>query len=170
VLPDLLAPGLLILFCGTAAGNVSAARGHYYAHPQNKFWKTLENIKLTSHEFMPCDFRQLLACRVGLTDIAKNASGMDKELPADCLGRSACAALRTNIEKYQPRLLAFTSLNAGRRFLHRHAGFGEQEDKIGQTRVWVLPSPSPAAAWHWDITWWQALADEAQTLRSLQAR
>ena len=155
----MLAPGLGVVFCGTAAGNVSAARGAYYAHPQNKFWRALHSAGITPRLLSPEEFSLLPTHGVGLTDIAKTVKGMDKELPAEALGRSACDAMRLKIAYVQPRIVAFTSLNAGRRFLGRAAGFGEQRERIGETRLWLLPSPSPAANWNWDESWWRALAE-----------
>ena len=81
VLPDLLQPGLRIVFCGTAAGNVSAARGAYYAHPQNRFWSALHAIGLTPRQLRPEEYPEMLQWGLGLTDIAKHVSGMDRELP-----------------------------------------------------------------------------------------
>ena len=162
ILPDLLEPNLVLVFCGTAAGTVSAQRGHYYAHPHNKFWKTLHDVGLTPRRFDPSEFRTLLDLRIGLTDIAKTVSGMDKQLPRGSLGALAVLDLKTRIEKIQPKLLAFTSLAAGRSFLGRQAVFGEQPETIGQTRVWVLPSPSPTAQWNWDVNIWKALAKVAR--------
>jgi double-stranded uracil-DNA glycosylase len=164
VLPDLLRPGLRVIFCGTAAGATSARRGHYYAHPQNKFWPTLHAIGLTPRLLAPAEFPLLREWGVGLTDIAKNVSGMDKELPPGSLGRLACDALQANILKHQPAILAFTSLTAGRRYLRRTADFGEQSETIGATRIWLLPSPSPAANWNWreNERWWRAVAEAAK--------
>ena len=163
VLPDLIKPGLKIVFCGTAAGTVSAKRGAYYAHPQNRFWSALHAIGLTPRQLRPEEYLELPQWGLGLTDIAKHVSGMDRELPAGALGVEACAALEAKIKAAEPRWLAFTSLAAGRRYRGRAAGFGEQPGRIGRTRVWLLPSPSPTAGWNWNGNkhWWQALADEA---------
>jgi double-stranded uracil-DNA glycosylase len=163
VLPDVLRPGLRIVFCGSAAGTVSAARGAYYAHPQNKFWRTLFAVGLTPRLMRPEEFCELPQWGLGLTDIAKHVSGMDRELPGGALGSAACAALTERIGQVQPKLLAFTSLNAGRRYLGQRAGFGAQSERIGATRIWVLPSPSPAAHWNWDMNkiWWRKLAEAA---------
>jgi len=158
VLPDVLAPGLRVVFCGTAAGAVSAARGCYYAHPQNKFWGALHVVGLTPRLFAPSEFATLPTFGLGLTDIAKSVCGMDKQLPTGALGREPCAAMADKIAAARPRLLAFTSLTAGRRYLRRDAGFGEQPERIGETRIWLLPSPSPAAGWNWDEGVWRALA------------
>jgi double-stranded uracil-DNA glycosylase len=164
VLPDVLAPGLRIVFCGTAAGTVSARRGAYYAHPQNRFWPALHAIGLTPRLMRPEDYREVTQWGLGLTDIAKHVSGMDRELPAGALGPDACAALRTKIAAFEPTWLAFTSLAAGRRYLGPAAAFGEQGERIGRTRLWVLPSPSPTAGWNWASNehWWRRLADAAR--------
>ena len=158
MLPDLLRPGLRIVFCGTAAGNVSAARGAYYAHPQNRFWSALHAFGLTPRQLRPEEYPELPQWGLGLTDIAKHVSGMDRELPAGALGREACAALEAKIAAAEPEWLAFTSLTAGRRYLGRAAGFGEQGERIGRTRLWLLPSPSPTAGWNWESNahWWRS--------------
>ncbi|HTR12973.1 MAG TPA: mismatch-specific DNA-glycosylase [Roseiarcus sp.] len=163
ILQDVLKPGLRIIFCGTAAGTVSAARGAYYAHPQNKFWRILFDVGLTPRLLKPSDYWEVLEFGIGLTDIAKHVSGMDRELPSGSLGNAACAALTAKIEAAQPKLLAFTSLTAGRRFLGCAAGFGDSDHRIGSTRVWLLPSPSPTASWNWSAHehWWRRLAEEA---------
>jgi len=157
-------PGLKIVFCGSAAGNVSALRGAYYAHPQNKFWPTLHRIGLTPRLLKPEEFRELTVWGLGLTDISKHASGMDRELPRAALGPDACAALEAKIHANQPDFLAFTSLTAGSRYLGRAVDFGESGARIGRTRIWVLPSPSPAANWNWEVHkhWWRMLAEEAK--------
>ncbi len=162
VLPDLLADNLTIVFCGTAPGTVSAARRQYYAHPQNKFWRTLHEIGLTPRCLDPSEYPQLLALRIGLTDIAKRAWGMDKELPRGALGTKAIEDLRERIARHGPAILAFTSLTGGRKFVGAKAGFGPQAATVGRTRIWILPSPSPAAHWNWDAKPWHALAAAAK--------
>ena len=117
ILPERLKPGLKLVFCGTAAGRQSALQQAYYAHPQNKFWPTLYAIGLTPRLFAPQDYPALWDLGIGLTDIAKYSYGMDHQLPKDSLGQSAAEALRARIRKVAPRLLAFTSLTAGRAVL-----------------------------------------------------
>jgi TDG/mug DNA glycosylase family protein len=160
VLPDVLQPGLKVVFCGSAAGTVSAARGAYYAHPQNKFWRALYTVGLTPRLLRPEEYAEATQWGIGLTDIAKHASGMDRDLPPGALGRAACGALTERIRAAEPKLLAFTSLNAGRRWLGRTADPGDSGQSIGRTRVWLLPSPSPTAGWNWDESWWRRLAEE----------
>lgn len=155
ILPDVLQPGLALVFCGTAAGRRSAELGAYYAHPGNLFWRTLHAVALTPRLFAPAEFPQLPAIGIGLTDLAKHHMGNDDELPRDAFD---VAALRERIERHAPRLLAFTSKAAARAALGRMAGDGLQEERIGDTRLFVLPSPSGQARGHWDLAHWQALA------------
>jgi TDG/mug DNA glycosylase family protein len=161
VLPDLLRPGLRVVFCGTAVGTESARRRAYYAHPQNKFWRALFDVRLTPRQFSPDEYLQVLQWGIGLTDLAKFVYGMDRELPRGALGFEAKNSLEVKIKAAQPKILAFTSLAAGRSYLGRRAGPGEQRSRIGATRIWVLPSPSPTAGWNWESNkhWWRMLAD-----------
>ena len=158
VLPERLRPGLTLVFCGTAAGRKSALEQAYYAHGQNKFWTTLHAVGLTPLLFSPQDYPLLDELDIGLTDIAKFTFGMDHQLPREALGAEAAEALRARIRKFRPRHLAFTSLKAGRTVMGPKARAGEQKEKLGGTRVWILPSPSPLAANHWDIGPWRRLA------------
>ncbi|MGN6706787.1 MAG: mismatch-specific DNA-glycosylase [Rhodanobacter sp.] len=154
ILPDLLAPGLRLVFCGTAAGARSAAEGAYYAHPGNLFWRALFDAGLTPHVFAPAEFRQLLPLGIGLTDLAKRHSGNDAELPRDALDADT---LRRKVQRCRPCLLAFTSKNAARAALGRAVDYGVQEETFGATRLFVLPSPSGQARGHWSLQPWLAL-------------
>jgi len=164
ILPDRLKPGLKLVFCGTAAGRQSALQQAYYAHGQNKFWTTLHKTGLTPRLFAPQDYEGLWELGIGLTDIAKHVYGMDHQLPKDALGPDAVAALKARILKARPRILAFTSLNGGRKVMGPKAVAGEQPQRIGETRVFILPSPSPLAANHWDIKPWRDLAKAVKAL------
>jgi TDG/mug DNA glycosylase family protein len=165
VLPERLKPGLRLVFCGTAAGRQSALQKAYYAHGQNKFWRTLYAVGLTPRCFAPKEYPALWELDIGLTDIAKFASGMDHQLPKGSLGPGAVRALKARIVKAAPRHLAFTSLNAGRSVLGKSAIAGEQPERWGETKLWILPSPSPLAANHWDIAPWKALAKAVLSAR-----
>ena len=157
ILPDVLQPGLALVFCGTAAGKRSAAEGAYYAHPGNLFWRTLFEVGLTPRRFAPAEFPQLPTLGIGLTDLAKHHSGNDNELPRDAFDVDALVA---KIECFQPRWLAFTSKHGARAALGRPVKvYGPQPERIGAARVVVLPSPSGQARGHWTIAPWQALAD-----------
>jgi len=154
ILPDVLQPGLKLVFCGTAAGKRSAAERAYYAHPGNLFWRALFEAALTPRLLAPFEFPQLPDYGIGLTDLAKRHSGNDNELPRDAFD---VPALIAKIERHQPRLLAFTSKNAARAALGRAASYGLQYETIGNTRLFVLPSPSGQARGHWDLGPWLAL-------------
>jgi TDG/mug DNA glycosylase family protein len=164
ILPDRLKPGLKLVFCGTAPGRQSALQQAYYAHGQNKFWRTLFDVGLTPGLFQPHDYEKLWELGIGLTDIAKYAYGMDHQLPKDALGPKAVTALKARIRRMKPAILAFTSLNGGRKVMGANALAGEQPERIGQTRVFILPSPSPLAANHWDIKPWRNLARAVRKL------
>lgn len=155
LLPDLLQPGLKLVFCGTAAGRRSAAEGAYYAHPGNLFWRALFESGLTPRQFAPAEFRQLLPLGIGLTDLAKHHAGNDHELPRDAFD---VAGLLAKIERHAPGLLAFTSKNAARAVLGRVVDYGLQPATLGATRLFVLPSPSGQARGHWQIAPWRWLA------------
>ncbi len=119
---------------------------------------TLHDVGLTPRLYAPHEYETLWANGIGLTDIAKFSSGMDHQLPRHALGKAAAKRLRDRILAIAPRHLAFTSLKAGRSVLGPRAVAGEQKERLGDTRVWLLPSPSPLAANHWDIAPWAALA------------
>ena len=109
ILPDLLAPGLNVVFCGTAVGAASARRRAYYAGPGNAFWPTLYRVGLTPRQLRPEEYAQLLGWGIGLTDLAKEVSGNDDILSP---GHFDGDRLRAVIAEYRPRILAFTGKRA----------------------------------------------------------
>ena len=156
ILPDVLARGLKLVFCGTAAGRRSAAEHAYYAHPGNLFWRALFQAGLTPRLFAPAEFPGLLPLGIGLTDLAKRHSGNDADLPRDAFDATA---LRAKIRRFRPGLLAFTSKNAARAALGHAVNYGLQEETMSATRLFVLPSPSGQARGHWNMTPWLALGE-----------
>ena len=155
ILPDLLAPGLDIVFCGTAVGAESARRRAYYAGPGNAFWPALARVGLTPRQLAPEEYAQLLTFGIGLTDLAKHVSGNDDILAhADFDG----ARLRALIERYQPKLLAFTGKRAAQQFVGRKVAYGLLAERIAATRLFVLTSPSGLACRYWSIEPWAELA------------
>jgi TDG/mug DNA glycosylase family protein len=157
ILPDVLANDLDIVFCGSAAGRVSAARGAYYAGPGNRFWPSLARVGLTPHTLAPGEFRSLPAYGLGLTDLCQSASGPDSALPAEA---DDPEALIGKIRQYRPRWLAFVGKRPAKRVLGRpRVGTGAQPERLfPATAIFVLPSPSGAARGHWDLAPWQELA------------
>ena len=157
VLSDLLQHSLRIVLCGTAAGTTSAAERAYYAHRQNKFWQILHETKLTPELLQPHQYRDLLQYGIGLTDLVKADAGMDRAtLPK--LTAADRARLSQAIATYRPRFLAFTSKTAGQKFFDGKRDYGEQEP-IGGTRVWILPSTSGAANGSWQPEIWHRFAN-----------
>jgi TDG/mug DNA glycosylase family protein len=157
VLPDVLAPGLKVVFCGTAVGNQSARVGAYYARPGNQFWKVLFRIDLTPRLLAPHEFHLLLEYGIGLTDLAKTRFGSDSNLTASDFGRGA---LLVKIKRFAPKALAFNGKRAAKEFYNRHyVDYGRWPEPLGQTVVFVLPSTSGAARRYWDESCWRELAD-----------
>src|SRR6201992_3358939 len=97
VLPERLRPGLDLVFCGTAPGRKSALTRTYYAHPQNKFWRTLHTVGLTPGLIAPHDYQAVDGLGTGPTDTAKSAYGMDHQSPRLSLGPKAARDLRRRI-------------------------------------------------------------------------
>lgn len=165
VLPDVLDTGLRVVFCGTAASEKSAAVGAPYANPTNKFWRALFDIGMIPRHLPPTDFRTVTRYGIGITDMAKGAIGNDDVLtPSDFDSDS----VTQKIEQYQPHVLAFTSKRAYREWRGisptKPVSYGWQAETIGQTKIYVLTSPSGAASRYWDIAVWQNLADACQLL------
>ena len=159
ILPDLLAPELKIVFCGTQAGERSAQVGAYYAGPGNRFYETLFRIGLTARQLEPREYPLLLSCGIGLTDIAKYTSGGDKLLRRKHFD---APALRHKIEQHAPRFLAFNGKRAAQAFYGRAVSYGAQAETIGETVVYVLPSTSGAARGFWDEHCWFEVAEQVK--------
>jgi double-stranded uracil-DNA glycosylase len=156
-LPDLLVPGLLVVFCGTAASSESAKRGEYYAGHGNKFWITLCRVGLTDQVLRPNEYQKLFCYSIGLTDLAKRASGADSSIRPNEFDVANFAA---KIKKHKPKVICFNGKKAAKIYYHNHQiEFGKQIEKIEGSTVFVLPSTSGAANGFWDIAYWQEVAD-----------
>lgn len=155
ILPDILIAKLATVFCGSAAGTASARRGAYYAGPGNAFWPTLHEIGLTPRRLQPEEYRSVIKFGIGLTDLAKTVSGADATLRSQHFDHDG---LRRKILHYQPKLLAFTSKRAAQEFLQHPVTYGLQQEQLGNTTLFVLPSPSGAARGYWDLKPWLTLA------------
>ena len=167
VLPDLLTPGLVTVFCGSAVGSASAWLGAPYAGPGNKFWPVLAETGLTPVRFAPANYRTLLDVGIGLTDLNKTQSGADSDLTPD--GDDA-RSLLTKIEAYRPCQLAFTAKRPAQAFFDHVFGlcrieYGPQNRAIGDTSIFVLPSPSGLAVRWWNPEWWHRLAERHRSFK-----
>lgn len=155
---DLLQPGLKVVFCGTAKGRVSARMGSFYAHPSNRFYRTLFETGLTPVQVAPENFSTLLDFGIGLTDLNQCESGMDRDLSRE---RFDIEGFRAKMLRYRPRLIAFTSLMAARTYLgDRKAAPGLQPEALQGIPLVALPSTSRANG-HWtrDRHHWYQLAE-----------
>lgn len=145
VLPDILAPALKVVFCGTAVSDESAARGHYYSKPSNAFWQLLHHAGFTSRQLLPEEDHVLPSLGIGMTDLVKQvAQSHDRNL--DYSGGRSVAA---HIELAAPEWVAFNGKTAARAAAKilghpNPAGLGIAEFGIGASGVFVLPSSSAA--------------------------
>ena len=156
VLPDILEPGLKVVFCGTAVGTVSARKGAYYAGPGNRFYDVLFSVGLTPRRLDPTEYATLPQYGIGLTDLAKHTAGADKSLHIIDFDSDA---LRWKIRMNAPRALAFNGKRAAQEFYGHKVELGRQPQRIGETAVFVVSSTSGLAVRFWEQSYWQALAD-----------
>ena len=139
---DVIGPGLDVLFCGINPGLWSAAVGHHFAHPGNRFWKALHASDFTDTLLSPAEERRLLAAGVGVTNLVTRATASADEVGREELRRGA-GRLAGKSERWGPRAVAVLGLGAYRvAFGRPRAAVGEQEESLGQARVWLLPNPS----------------------------
>jgi double-stranded uracil-DNA glycosylase len=158
MLPDLLAPNLRVVFCGTAAGLRSAEIECYYAGQGNQFWKVMAETGITPRLFAPEEFRLLLELRVGLTDLVKDAAGMDGQLHHD---HYDIKGFTQRMELASPKIVAFNGKTAAAAFYGcdtDQVDCGLQDSSLAASQLFVLPSTSAAARRYWDIRHWFDLA------------
>ncbi len=168
LVPDLLAPGLDLVFCGTAPSPASFKAQAYYANPGNAFWATLQAVGLTPERLAPQRYRELLTWRIGLTDLNKTEYGSDHELSAHAMD---AASLHAKLRKYRPAAVAFTSKNAAALGLGVKApSYGRQLDPLEGAAVFVLASPSGRARSFWTIEPWRAAAEFVKERRLVRER
>ena len=140
--PDVIASDLRVLFCGINPGLYTAAVGHHFARPGNRFWPALHASGFTVRLLSPFEEHELLALGLGITNVVARATATAAELtPADFIkgGRS----LRSKIRRFQPKFVAVLGVGAYRAaFAQPKAVIGEQDEMIAGARVWVLPNPS----------------------------
>nr|MDT0659617.1 G/U mismatch-specific DNA glycosylase [Micromonospora sp. DSM 115978] len=141
-IPDVIAPGLTVLFCGINPGLYSAATGHHFARPGNRFWPALHRCGFTPRQLRPAEQAELLDHRLGVTNLVDQGTARADELTATELvdgGRRLVAKLR----RYRPEWVAIVGVTAYRSaFDRRDAAVGRQPGRLGGARLWVLPNPS----------------------------
>ncbi|MGW5715893.1 G/U mismatch-specific DNA glycosylase [Amycolatopsis sp. NPDC003865] len=147
-IPDVIAPGLDVLFCGINPGLYSGALKQHFARPGNRFWPALHHGGFTPRLFEPSEQEELLALGLGITNVVARTTARADELTDDEY-REGGKILQAKVEKYRPRWLAVVGITAYRTaFGFPKARVGAQEHRIGDTHVWVLPNPSGLNA-HW---------------------
>jgi double-stranded uracil-DNA glycosylase len=164
-IPDVIADGLRVLFSGINPGLYSAATGHHFARPGNRFWPALHQSGFTNRLFHPVEQEGLIELGLGITNIVARATAKADELsPAEL--REGGAVLAAKAAQRRPAWLAVVGVTAYRTaFGHPRASVGPQDSALGGTRVWLLPNPSGLNA-HWSAA---ALAAEFGRLREASA-
>ncbi|NJQ01605.1 G/U mismatch-specific DNA glycosylase [Streptomyces zingiberis] len=158
---DVIADGLRVLFCGINPGLMSAATGHHFARPGNRFWPVLHASGFTPRRLRPWEERELLLHGLGITNVAPRASARADELSEEEM-REGGRALTAKVARHEPRWLAVLGITAYRVAFHdKGAVVGPQERTIGRTRIWALPNPSGLNA-HWTAA---TMAEEFARLR-----
>ncbi len=160
-IPDVVGPGVRVLFAGINPGLWSAATGHHFARPGNRFWPALHASGFTQRLFSPHEQEELLALGLGITNVVARSSARADELTREELIEGG-RLLADKVERYGPRWLAVVGVTAYRTAFGRpKAVVGPQADRLGATRLWVLPNPSGLNA-HYPAA---ALAEEFAHLR-----
>jgi len=140
--PDIIAPGLDVLFCGINPGLYSAAIGCHFGHPGNRFWKAMHQAGFTDRLLSPYEQEQLIASGCGVTNLVTRATARAAELSAEEL-RAGRAALEQKIRRFRPESVAVLGIGAYRTgFSQAKAPVGPQPEKLAGALLWVLPNPS----------------------------
>lgn len=141
-IPDVIAPDLRVLFCGINPGLYTAAIGHHFGRPGNRFWPALYASGFTDRLLSPYEEQELLARGYGITNVVNRATATAAELAADELVAGGQRLMAT-ARRYRPRCIAVLGVTAYRAAFGRpKAGFGQQEDRLDDSIIWVLPNPS----------------------------
>jgi double-stranded uracil-DNA glycosylase len=139
---DVIAPDLRVLFSGINPGLYTAAVGHHFARPGNRFWPALYAGGFTNRVLSPFEERELLKSGYGITNVVARATASADMLTKDEIVKGG-ERLRAKVLRYRPRVLAVLGVGAYRTaFNQPKATVGRQEERIGDTTLWVLPNPS----------------------------
>lgn len=141
-LPDVIGPELRVLFCGINPGLYTAAVGHHFARPGNRFWPALYKAGFTNRLLSPFDEHELLTKGLGITNVVARATASASELTKKDFVKGG-RVLKSKVRRYRPRIIAVLGVGAYRQaFAQPKALIGEQDETIADARVWVLPNPS----------------------------
>lgn len=141
-IPDVIGDGLSVLFSGINPGLWSAATGHHFARPGNRFWPALHLGGLTPRLLTPDEDRELPRYGLGVTNVVDRPTRTAAELDAAEL-RAGAEALTALVERWRPRVLAVLGVTAWRVAFDRpRAALGLQTETVGGVAAWVVPNPS----------------------------
>ena len=168
LIPDLLAPGLDLVFCGTAPSPASFKARAYYANPGNAFWPTLQAVGLTPERLAPQRYPELLALGLGLTDLNKTEVGSDHELTPEAMD---AGSLHAKLRRFRPAAIAFTSQPAAALALGVKApAYGRHAELLEGAVAFVLASPSGRARSFWTLAPWKEAAAFVAERRQVRER
>ena len=140
--PDVIAPGLTVLFCGINPSLYSAAVGHHFARPGNRFWRALHLAGFTDRLLSPLEDELALGLGLGVTNLVARATASAQELSREEL-REGGKALVDKVARYTPGVVAVVGIDAYRiAFGQPRARSGPRDELLGGRPVWVLPNPS----------------------------
>lgn len=145
-IPDVIAPGLDVLFVGINPSLWSGAVGLHFARPGNRFWRALHDGGFTDRLLAPHEGRELLKQRIGVTNLVSRATASADELDVADYRRGA-RRIAAKVRRYRPKVVAFVGIGAYRvAFGRPRAGGGRQDERLGGAAIWVLPNPSGRTA------------------------
>jgi double-stranded uracil-DNA glycosylase len=140
--PDVIAPNLRVLFCGINPGLYTAAVGHHFARPGNRFWPVLHLAGFTERLFAPWEERELLSLGYGITNLVTRTTANAAELSAEEL-RQGRVLLEDKVRRFAPRMVAIVGVGAYRTAFQRpRASMGQQAERSAGVGLWVLPNTS----------------------------
>ena len=164
--PDVVAPGLKVLFCGINPGLYTAAIGHHFGRPGNRFWPALHRSGFTPRRLEPWEEGELLLLGLGITNLVARTTAVATELSKAEL-KEGGAQLVERLAEYRPQWLAMLGLGSYRAaFGLAGASMGPQPGSLGPSRVWLLPNPSGLNA-HYQLD--DLAADFARLREATQA-
>jgi double-stranded uracil-DNA glycosylase len=164
--PDVLAPGLRVVFCGINPGRRSAAAGAHFANPRNDFWRLLHEAGFTPRVYAPDEQHELPALGLGLTNAAYRTTRGSGDLRRGDFAGSA-ERLAQLAAELRPEWIAFVGKEGYRGAFGERPELGLQERGLGEARLFVLPSTSPANAavpYSERLRWFEELAGRASGL------
>ncbi|HLG74446.1 MAG TPA: G/U mismatch-specific DNA glycosylase [Chloroflexota bacterium] len=139
---DVVAPNLKVLFVGINPGLYTAAIGHHFGRPGNRFWPVLHKAGFTPRQLSPFEERELLPLGYGITNFVARATAAAGELSTAEV-REGASLLEAKIRRLTPRFVAFLGMQSYRvAFARPNAGVGLQPETIGDSKLWLLPNPS----------------------------